>query len=93
MNEQYQNFLACMFCFPNSDHVKFSRKFAFCLFIDYAYIDTWMHVHTTKFERNSSLGVPSRGLRWENKTCTLKRSIQLLDEPEYHVRNYGDRGM
>ena len=26
-------FLACMFCFPNSDHVIFSREFAFCLFI------------------------------------------------------------
>ena len=24
---------SCMFCFPNSDHVIFSREFAFCLFI------------------------------------------------------------
>ena len=23
------------FCFPNSDHVMFSREFAFCLFINY----------------------------------------------------------
>ena len=25
---------SCMFCFPNSDHVIFSREFAFCLFIN-----------------------------------------------------------
>ena len=41
-------FLACTFCFPNSDHVMFSRESAFCLFINYAYIGTWMHVHKTK---------------------------------------------
>ena len=27
-------FLACMFCFPNTDHVVFSREFAFCLFVN-----------------------------------------------------------
>ena len=47
----------CMICFPNSDHVMFSREFAFCLFINYAYIGTWMHVCKTTFEKkNSSLG-------------------------------------
>ena len=46
----------CMFCFLNSHHVMFSREFAFCLFINYAHIGTWMHVHMTKFEKNSSLG-------------------------------------
>ena len=47
----------CMICFPNSDHVMFSREFAFCLFINYAYIGTWMHVYKTTFEKkNSSLG-------------------------------------
>ena len=50
-------FLPCMFCFPNSDHVMFSREFAFCLFINYAFICMWMHVHKTKFEKiNSSVG-------------------------------------
>ena len=39
-------FSACMFCFPNSNHVMFPRKFAFCLHINYAYIGTWMHMHT-----------------------------------------------
>ena len=28
--------LKLKFCFSNSDHVMFSREFAFCLFIDYA---------------------------------------------------------
>ena len=47
----------CMICFPNSDHVMFSREFAFCLFINYAYIGTWIHVYKTTFEKkNSSLG-------------------------------------
>ena len=43
-------------CFPNSDHVMFSREFFFCLFINYVYIYTWMHVNKTTFERNSFLG-------------------------------------
>ena len=43
-----------MFCFPNSYHEMFSREIAFCLFINYAYIWTWMHVHKMTFERNSS---------------------------------------
>ena len=30
------------FCFPNSDHVMFSREFAFCLFINYAYMCRWI---------------------------------------------------
>ena len=51
-----QIFLACKFCFPNSDHVMFSTEFAFCLFINYAFICTWMHVHKGTFGRNSSLG-------------------------------------
>ena len=33
-----------------------SREFAFCIVINYAYIGTWIHVHKTKFEKNSSLG-------------------------------------
>ena len=46
--------LACMFRFPNSDHVIFSREFAFCLFINHAHICTRIHVHRTKFERNTN---------------------------------------
>ena len=45
-----------MFCFLTSEHVMFSREFPFCLFINYAYICTWMHVHKMTFERNGSLG-------------------------------------
>ena len=33
-----------------------SREFAFCLLINYACICTWVQVHKTTFERNSSLG-------------------------------------
>lgn len=35
------NFLACMLCFPNSDHVILSREFPFCLFKRYAFICAW----------------------------------------------------
>ena len=34
-----------------------------------------MYAHKTTFERNSPLGYQSRGLKWENKTYKLKRSI------------------
>ena len=33
-----------------------SREIALCLFINYAYIGTWMHMHKTTVERNNSLG-------------------------------------
>ena len=46
-----QTFLACMFCFPISDHMMFSTEFAFCMHV----LCTWMHEHRT-FERNKSLG-------------------------------------
>ena len=59
--------LACMFCFPNSDHVMFFREFVSCFFMNYAYICMCMYLH----------GVPSRGLKWENKTYRLKRSITI----------------
>ena len=45
----------CMICFPNSDHVMFSREFAFCLFMNYAYIGTWMHVYKTTIEKKTVL--------------------------------------
>ena len=60
-HDQY-TFMPCMFRFPNSDHFMFSREFAFCPFINYTYVCTWMHVPKTTFEKNSSLEVPSRGL-------------------------------
>ena len=60
-------FLALMFCFHNSDHVMFSREFAFCLCINYAYTGTWMQVHKTKLEKkNSSLGY--HHVVWNGKT-------------------------
>ena len=41
----------------------FSKEFAFYLFINYAYIYTWMHVHETTFEKKKQFsGVASRGL-------------------------------
>ena len=62
----------CMICFPNSDHVMFSREFASCLVINYAYIGTWMHVYKTTFEKkNSSLGYK------------LKKSILLKRQDNY----------
>ena len=61
-----------MFIFPNSDHVTFSTELAFCFFIYYAYICTWVYVHKTKFEKKKFSGVPSRGLKWENKNYMYK---------------------
>ena len=46
---------SCMFCFPNSDHVIFSREFAFSLFIIMYTYARGMHVHRTTVERNCSL--------------------------------------
>ena len=66
-----QTSLACTFCFPISDHVMPSWEFSFCLFISYVYICTCIRRHLKKlFPR-----VASRGLKWENKTYKLKRSI------------------
>ena len=45
-----------MFCFLNSQQVMFSREFAFCLSIIYAYILAWMHLHRASLGRNSSHG-------------------------------------
>ena len=42
-----------MFCFLNSQQVMFSREFAFCLSIIYAYILAWMHLHRASLGRNS----------------------------------------
>ena len=32
-----------------------SREFAFFLFVNYAYIGTWMHVRKTKFEKKKTV--------------------------------------
>ena len=71
-------FLPCMCCVPNSDHVMFSKEFAFRLFINYAYMDTLKHVNMMKFEKKKHFsGVPSHGLKWENSTYKLKMSIRI----------------
>ena len=51
--------------FPIRDHVyDFSREFAFFLFINYAYIGKWMHLHNTKFEKKKQFSKePSCGLK------------------------------
>ena len=69
-HDQY-TFIPCMFRFPNSDHFMFSREFAFCLFINYAYVCTWMHVYKTTFEKkkNSSLG-------FRHVVCNGKQNLQ-----------------
>ena len=44
-------------------HMMFSREFAFCLFINYAYICIWMHVHKQDDNwKKQFSGVLSRGL-------------------------------
>ena len=50
----------------------FSSEFAFLSFHK-----LYIHMHMLKMtsERNSSLGVSSCGLKWENETYKLKRSI------------------
>ena len=63
-----------MFCFPNSDHVMLPRELAFFFHLLRIPMHR-MYVHKTTFERNSPLGYQSRGLKWENKTYKLKRSI------------------
>ena len=57
-----------MFCFPNSDNLLCPEKFAFSLFINYAY---------NNIQKNQFSWVPSCGLKWENKTYKLKRSTWI----------------
>ena len=49
--------LACMFCFPISDHVMPSWEFAFCFFISYAYICTCIRWHLKET-------IPSSSITW-----------------------------
>ena len=53
------------FCFPNLEHGMFSREFPFCLFINYAYLCTWIGRH---LKEAILWGTISRGLKWKNKT-------------------------
>ena len=85
-HDQY-TFIPCMFRFPNSDHFMFSREFAFCLFINYAYVCTWMHVYKTTFEKKKTVLWGS--VTWsvmENKTYKLKTSI-IAELSRVHVIN------
>ena len=65
-----QFFLYVMF-----SHMLFSREFVFCLFINYAFICTWMHVHMTIIERAPGAGP----------------APQTKDPFQIQVRNYTSR--
>ena len=52
-------FLACTFCFPNSDHVMFSWEFSFGLFISYAHMCRWRRLFPK---------VVSFGVKWGKHT-------------------------
>ena len=56
-----------MFCFPNSDHVIFSREFALCLSINYVQICAWMGRSLKKFS-----GARSRDLIEQTKQISWK---------------------
>ena len=56
-----------MFCFPNSDHVMFSREFALCLSINYAHICVWIGRSLKKFS-----GARSRDLMEQTKQISWK---------------------
>ena len=55
----------------------FSREFAFGFFMYYAYIgsDVDARVWDKIWKKNQFSGVPSHGLKWENKTYKLKTSL------------------
>ena len=56
-----------MFCFPNSDHVMFSREFALCLSINYAHICAWIRRSLKK-----SSGARSHDLIQQTKQISWK---------------------
>lgn len=78
-----ESFLAYIFCFPNSDHVIFSREFAFSLFIDFAH-----YVICTKTEQFSSFpwGIITR--LWENKNVQAKK-LELLTTTKMETKTIG----
>ena len=86
-------FLPCMVCFTNSNHVMFSRKLAFCLFINYAYIGSWMQVHKMTFEKkNSSLGYhyvvwngKAKLTRWKHLFVLSNRIIICIGLNEFII--------
>ena len=54
-------YLTCTFCFPISDHVMFSREFAFCFFVSYSYISTCVRRHLKKTVLYSKITWSERG--------------------------------
>lgn len=60
------------FCFADSDHLMLPMEFAFCL----SWIMANIPVCTSIWKKPLS-GLSSRGLKWENKTLRLKRSISF----------------
>ena len=56
-----------MFCFPNSDHVIFSREFALCLSINYVQICAWMGRSLKKFSgaRSRDLIEQTNQISWK----------------------------
>ena len=75
-SNNWQAFLACMFCFPNLSYVIFSRDFAFCLFWNCACIYTWIgrNLKETVFWGN----ITWSEIKWGNKKYKLKGPIQNL---------------
>ena len=63
-----------MFCFPISDRVMLYRGNGFGQMLSYARANVRMT--NEKNQRQIPMGA-SRGLKWENKTYKLKRSIQI----------------
>ena len=61
--------LACVFCFPVSDHVMPSWELAFCFFISYAYICTCIRRHLKET-------IPSNSITWSE---TGKQNIQAKE--------------
>ena len=62
------------FCFSNLDHVMFSRGFASCLFINHTY-HLLVNTRTLdNFWKKQFSGVPSHGLKWENKKDKRKQN-------------------
>ena len=76
-----------LFCFFDSDRLISSFKFAFCLFINYANICTWIGKNST--EKGRSLGKNHVVWNW-NKERKLKCSIVEQRPRPHYVHTYPD---
>ena len=76
-----------LFCFFDSDRLISSFKFAFCLFINYANICTWIGKNSTKKDR--SLGNHHVVWNW-NKERKLKCPIVEQRPRPHYVHTYPD---